>query len=142
MSSELVSCLVWSYHNMHIHLFFGARSSKSVPIASSSESEPEDSDAECLEPSPPKRHCGSSTVPEKCRTTVPILLWGTASIASCGLRIIQCRSQKYNVNHFSLHATTIQRASVSVQFLSAPSRNLCSNACPDVCCWRSTSGGK
>ena len=49
---------------MDIRAFFGASSSKSAPIASSSES-PEASDAECLEPSPPKRHCGSSTVPEK-----------------------------------------------------------------------------
>ena len=61
-------CLVWSYHSTDIHSFFGANSSKSAPIASSSESEPEDSDTECLEPSPPKRHCGSLTVPEKCRT--------------------------------------------------------------------------
>ena len=53
---------------MDIRSFFGASSSKSAPIVSSSELEPEDSDTECLEPSPPKRHCGSSTVPEKRRT--------------------------------------------------------------------------
>ena len=39
---------------MDIHSFFGASSFKSAPIASSSESEPEDSDAEFLEPSPPR----------------------------------------------------------------------------------------
>ena len=53
---------------MDIRSFFGACSSKSAPIVSSSESEPEDSEDECLEPSPPKRHCGTSTIPEKCRT--------------------------------------------------------------------------
>ena len=50
---------------MDIRSFFCASSSKSAPIASSSESEPEDSDIECLEPSPPKRHCGSSTLLDK-----------------------------------------------------------------------------
>ena len=53
---------------MDIRSFFGASFSKSAPIASSSESEPEDSDAECSELSRPKRHRGSSTIPEKRRT--------------------------------------------------------------------------
>ena len=43
---------------MDIRSFFGTSSCKSAPIASSSESEL----------IPPKRHCGSSTVPEKHHT--------------------------------------------------------------------------
>ena len=53
---------------MDIRSFFGACSSKSAPVVSSSESETEDSEDECLEPNPPKRHCGTSTIPEKYRT--------------------------------------------------------------------------
>ena len=64
---ELSLCsLVLSQYGYSLVLY--KISSKSAPIASSSESKPEDSDAECLEPSHPKRHCGSSTVPEKHRT--------------------------------------------------------------------------
>ena len=46
---------------MDICGFFDASSSKLTLIASSSESE--DSEAEYLEPSPPKKQCVSSTVP-------------------------------------------------------------------------------
>ena len=58
-TSELVSLVlsVSDNHSMDICSWFGASSSKSAPIVSSSESEPEDSEVECLEPSPPKRHC-------------------------------------------------------------------------------------
>ena len=68
MSSELASLISLVLSQYGYLLILCANSSKSVPIASGSESEPEDSDAECLKPSPPKRHCGSSTMPEKCRT--------------------------------------------------------------------------
>ena len=56
---------------MDIRGFFSASSSKLTLIASSSESE--DSEAECLEPSPPKKQCVSSTVPEKhCTKSRPL----------------------------------------------------------------------
>ena len=50
--------------------FFHASSSKSTDIMSSSEDENENSksDTECLEPSPAKRQCSSSTVHEKRRS--------------------------------------------------------------------------
>ena len=68
MSSELVSLFSLVLSQYGYSLVPWCKFFKSAPIASNSESEPEDSDAECLEPSPPKRHCGSSTVPEKRRT--------------------------------------------------------------------------
>ena len=63
-----------SYHSIRvldIRGFLGTSSSKLTLIASSSESE--DSEAECLEPSPPKKQCVSSTVPEKhCTKSRPL----------------------------------------------------------------------
>ena len=62
---------------MDIRSFFGAGSSKSAPIASSSESDPEDSDAECLEPSPPNFQANGRTIRNGKKT---FLGWSTMKI--------------------------------------------------------------